>query len=159
MLVVHFPIALFFTAPLFIVLGLTFERLSKAFYAASLLLMGLGMLTLFLSISTGEAASETLNLLPDALETLEAHDRLNLQCRFVFSILTGIWAVYVLSFSRLNKVFSRKIHIVILLSFLLIYSYGLLILLSAAHQGGKLVHHHGIKSKLFDRPALSVTPQ
>ena len=148
-LVVHFPIALLFVFPLFLVMGFIFYKSSRAFHLSGLILLALGTLSIFSAIKTGEMASEPLALAPAAVATLEAHDNWAGQSRFIFCCLFLTFSTYFfLSNAGIFK--SReKIHLAFLVLFLCFYSYGLLILWNTAHQGGKLVHDHGVKSNFY----------
>lgn len=148
-LVVHIPIGLLLIAPLFIVLGLIFKRSAKTFYISALILLAIGTLSIFLAISTGEKASEAITPNPALHETFEAHEHLAEKMRLKFSILTGLFAAYLLSFSFLTKKFSPKTHQIALVLFLIIYACSLTMLFHTAHLGGKLVHHYGVKSNLY----------
>ena len=108
-----------------------------------------GTLGTFLAVSTGEKASELIKPNPEVLATLETHDHLAEKIRLNYSILTSIFLTYILLFSRLTKKFSPKIHQIGLIIFLTVYAYNLILLVNTAHQGGKLVHYHGIASQLY----------
>jgi uncharacterized membrane protein len=146
---VHMPTALLFAAPLFIIIGLVFQRNAKIFYLSALILMLIGTLSIFLAASTGDKASEHIKPNPDVVATLDHHVRLAETIRLAFSLLTSTFTAYILLFSYLTKKFSPKFHRITLVLFLVIYAYSLILLLDTAHQGGKLVHHHGIVSELY----------
>lgn len=147
--IVHIPIALLFIVPLFIIIGLIFQKSAKLFYVSALILLLAGTLSIFLAVSTGEKASELIKPNPDVIATLEAHYHLAEKIRLNFSILTSIFVTYILLFSFLTKKFSPKFHQIGLILFLTIYTYSLVLLFNTAHLGGKLVHYHGITSKLY----------
>lgn len=148
-LLVHFPVALIFIVPVFILLGFVFPKSSKTFYFCALLLLSLGTLSLLAAITSGEAASEPLNLRSEAAATLNRHYHLAEQSQWIFCTLLGLFTVYFFLFDSWLAKFRRRVHALILFLYLLFYGYGLAVLLNAAHQGGKLVHSHSVKSNLY----------
>jgi uncharacterized membrane protein len=60
-LVVHFPIALLLVAPLFILMGALWPRRTGVYFLGSaLILISVGTLAIFVSLSTGEASSKAI---------------------------------------------------------------------------------------------------
>jgi uncharacterized membrane protein len=60
-LIVHFPIALLFVAPLFVILGAVLSPpKGRPFLVSALILMVVGTASILFAIETGEAASITL---------------------------------------------------------------------------------------------------
>ena len=147
-LFVHFPIALFFVAPLFIVLGLVFSKSRKIFYLLSLILIWSAVGFAFLSVETGELASEFLEPNTAVGATLKMHAELAEKSRLIFLILAFVFTCHAV-FIFLNKNLSPALHTIILALFFISYAYGLLMLFNAVHQGGKLVHQHGIHSNFY----------
>src|SRR3989338_7575311 len=148
-IVVHMPIALLLFAPLFIVLGILFQKCAKKFYLSALILLLAGTASIYLAVSTGEVASELIERpKADVVVTLEAHDHLAQKSRLNYSILTSIFLTYMLLYLYLEKKFKAQTHHIFLILFLVIYAINLVLLFNTAHQGGKLVHHHGITSKI-----------
>lgn len=150
--VVHIPIALLFIVPIFILIGMFHHPSCRHFYLSALILLLIGTLSMFTATSTGEHASESIGQ-PDraVLATLEAHDRLAHQTRTAFSVLSVVFLLYVWLLPRLHKKYGKQTHRIVLILFLLIYAYILILLFNTAHQGGKLVHQHGIKSSLYSQ--------
>ncbi len=151
-LVVHFPIALLFVAPLFLLLGIMIEKLLKPFYICALILMLLGTAGVFLAVSTGNSAAEIIATDPAITATLAAHVNFAERAQLSFSLLSILFLIYVLShnFTR-NRL--EKYNRIAGALFLIIYLFNLLLIFNAAHYGGKLVHQHGIKSTLYqDNP-------
>lgn len=147
-LIVHFPTALLFTAPLFIVLGLIAQKSRKTFYICALILMLLGTAGVFLAVSTGNSAAETLSGNPAIAATLEAHVRFAEQSRLNFSVLAILFLLYVISPNFIQKR-PGKLDRVIGSLFLIIYVFNLALIFNTAHYGGKLVHQHGIRSTFY----------
>ncbi|MCA9401981.1 MAG: hypothetical protein KC713_10155 [Candidatus Omnitrophica bacterium] len=148
-LVIHFPIALYFVAPIFILAGLIFKKRSKTFYTSALILMVLGLAAVFTALSSGESAAEHLKPDSTVVETLGEHDELAHRTRNIFVILTVTFFIFVLLQNKFDKKAHRQPQAIFLILFLLAYLFGLLTLLNTAHYGGKLVHYHGIHSQFF----------
>jgi len=148
---IHFPVALLLIAPFFILLSFAFPSSAKSFFISSLILMWIGTLSVFLSVSTGEIASELIVPSPGILKTLELHEDLATESRFFFSILTILLTVGFFSAQLFRQKLNKRIQIFSTIIFLLFYCGALVILLSAAHQGAILVHKHGIKSSLYQK--------
>lgn len=153
-LVVHFPIAILLTVPLFLVLGLVLPARTSQFATAALILMLVGTLGTVLAVRTGEASEENAERVPAAHDTLERHEELGERTRLVFIILTAIFAAVV--FGR-RKLPSRIVPIVHF-AFLLAYGGGLLVLAKTSHQGGLLVHHFGVQAPVAGAPADLAAP-
>lgn len=147
--VVHFPVALLFAAPLLMVLGFAFKDSSRKLLLSALVLMILGTLALFLAKFTGDLASEKIIPNPAVTATLETHVQLGEQSRLIFSILTIFFLMYVCGFNKFFKQMNPKVRTILRFSYLAVYLFSLLILFSAAHEGGRLVHKHGIHSELY----------
>ena len=147
-LIVHFPIALLFVAPLFIVLGIIIQKLLKPFYICALILILLGTGGIFLAVSTGNSAAETVTSDPAITATLEAHVRFAEQSQLNFSVLAILFLLYVISPNFTQKRFGKLDRIAGSL-FLIIYVFNLALIFNTAHYGGTLVHKHGVKSTLY----------
>lgn len=146
-ILIHFPIALFFVAPVFIILGLVFSKSAKTFFTAAVILMALGILFMFLSTSSGEAAVEILPANPEFVPTLELHYVLAEKARLYFCVLSVLFLAYTLFFQKL----SRRIQLIAVIIFLAAYALSLIVLFNAAHHGAELVHRYGVQSQLFQK--------
>ena len=133
-LIVYFPIALLFVAPLFIVLGIIVHKLLKPFYICALILILLGTAGVFLAVSTGNSAAETLSSDPAIAATLAAHVHFAERSQLSFSILGILFLIYVLSpnFTR-NRL--GKLDRVAGSLFLIIYVFTLALIFNTAHYG------------------------
>ncbi len=149
-IVVHIPIALLLVSPLFIIIDLIFKKFSREFYFCSLALLAIGTLGIICSIVTGNAAGESIEPTSEILKTLDAHVRLAERIRLGFFLLTSTLTTYIVFMKTLLKKYHLKIHQIVIILYLLAYAYHLVLLFNTAHQGGKLVHHHGITSSLYD---------
>ena len=143
-LVVHFPVALLLTAPILVLLALLVPRHRAGLSLGALTIMVLGTIAAYVAVASGEAAAELAERTPEVAAVLEEHEELAESARLVFTILTVIFAAIV----ALPMVIRRKLPKAVLpatyLVFLLVYSAGTLLLANTAHNGGLLVHKHGV---------------
>jgi uncharacterized membrane protein len=154
-LTVHFPIALLFVAPLFLLLGAVFSKHTRLFLVPALILMWLGTAGIYMAVATGEASSEQIQAGEPVLDTLKNHDELGRSSRLIYTILTLVFTAFCLwTNSRKNR--NTTVDFLFLLVFLAGYAYASVVLYNAAHQGGRLVHLHGIKSTFYNTPAPAV---
>ena len=148
-LVVHFPIALLLVAPLFILIGLL-RRPDRSFQfmLVALILMTLGTVGTFVAASSGEAAGELAENIPQAKAVLEHHQELAETTEIAFSALTLIFAS-ILFVPRVFKAQpTRATSTLLPLVFLVFYATGTITLANTAHQGGRLVHELGVHAQM-----------
>lgn len=144
-LVIHFPIALLLVAPLFIIEGVIANpQKGRPFLIAALVLMLLGTAGTFFAVATGEAAGEVAERTPVVSAVLERHEDLAEMTRIVFSVLTILFSAILFLPRILKRETSPLSARVLPLAFLLFYCAGAVILVKAAHNGGKLVHELGV---------------
>ena len=147
-LVVHFPIALLLTAPLFVVIGM-FRKPERSFpfLIAARILMGMGTAATYVASASGEAAAGLAERNPQAAAVLEAHEELAVTTELAFTSLTLIFAS-ILFVPRVFKVpATRAVSVWLPAVFLVFYATGALSLANTAHQGGRLVHELGIQAQ------------
>jgi uncharacterized membrane protein len=155
-LVVHFPIALLLVAPLFILIGVVRKPEHRfPFLLAALILMTIGTLSTFVASSSGEAAGEIAESMPQAKATLEQHEELAEITEIAFSALTLIYASILFVPRLLKREPPRAIVTTLLLVFLMFYAAGAVSLTNTAHQGGRLVHELGVKAQTQPASALA----
>lgn len=145
-LVVHFPIALLLTAPVFIVCALLVARQARWFLVSALILMMLGTGGLYVGVSTGEAAfveAETPG--PAADEVLDEHQKWGRMLRPVFTTLTILLIITTGLWPRIVR-WQRIAGPLFLLLFLLAHGAGAYMLVHTAQLGGRLVHEYGVYS-------------
>ncbi len=147
-LIIHFPIALLMIAPLLILIGAFAAKRGKAFLISALILMAIGTAATFIAVSTGEAAGELAERVPNVEAVLESHEDLAETTRNVFSILTVVFAIILIAPMVFRKELSSRVTIPMNLAFLLFYSSGVVMLINTAHEGGKLVHQYGVHAMM-----------
>lgn len=151
-LVVHFPIALLLTAPLFVALGALRGREGKPLLISALVLMSLGTIGTFVAVATGEAAGRVAERTPEINAVLERHEELAEATRITFSILTVVFAAIVVAPSVFRRIPPRLVSIALPFLFLLFYAGAALLLANTAHNGGRLVHDLGVKALVAATP-------
>jgi uncharacterized membrane protein len=148
-LIVHFPIALLLVAPLFIVIGMVRKPdRGFQFMLVALILMALGTVSTFSAASSGEAAGELAEKIPQAKAVLEQHQELAETTELAFAALTLIFASILFVPRFLKAPPTRSTSTVLPLVFLLFYATGTITLANTAHQGGRLVHELGVRAQI-----------
>ncbi len=159
-LVVHFPIALLLTAPLFIVLGaLVPPKRSRPYMIAALLLMVLGTTGAWFAVATGEATADLVTRNPDVSAVLERHESLAEKVRVVFTAATLLFAAILLMPKALHRDATRLSTSIVPLVFTLAYGGAALLLANTAHQGGRLVHELGSSPPTVEQPVPATIEQ
>lgn len=145
-LIVHFPIALLFVTPFFLLVGLIGKHKRSNMYFTSVILMTIGTVCLFIAASTGHAAAhEVTNKTPEIKEAIRNHEHLAELTRNIFAGLTLIYLAYYYLPILLKKDFKPIISNIIMVVFLVLYALSLVIMANAANLGGELVHTLGVK--------------
>ncbi|GAB4157974.1 MAG: hypothetical protein Kow00107_07090 [Planctomycetota bacterium] len=152
-LVVHFPIALLTIAPLFVLLAVVFSKYTKPFLICAAILLGIGTLGSYVSVSTGEAAAHAKNLdieeeargalpaeLGDMYNVFEFHKEMAGFAAHAHAVLFVLLLVLAFGSSYVKALRPKW-----LLVLWLVLSAGALVLLGlAGHAGARLVHEFGI---------------
>jgi uncharacterized membrane protein len=144
-LIIHFPIVLLLLTPLFILISAVLAPpKGKPYMITALLILALGTGCLFISGSTGHAASELAERGGAVDKVLETHEDLASETQIIFAglsvILLGMFLVPRILHRRADRLFSTFLPV----AFLALYSVGAVFLVNTAHAGGRLVHEFGI---------------
>lgn len=143
-LIIHFPIALLLTAPLFILIGaLVTPQRSRPYFVAALLLMVLGTAGVWFAVATGKATADLVERTPQVATALERHEELAESSRAVFTVGTLLFAVIVMVPRLFHREASRVITSMVPIAFVVAYAGAALLLTKTAHEGGRLVHELG----------------
>lgn len=156
-LIVHFPIALLFVAPVLIVIGWLRPASAKAYYISALALMLIGTVSAYIAVATGEAAGELVTRTPAVSEALEEHEELAETTRMVFTILTIVFAAVVFGPGLLKGRIKRPVSVAAHAIFMLVFLGGTVLLANTAHEGGRLVHEFGVQA-MVTPSAAAPTP-
>lgn len=139
-MIVHFPIALLLVAPVFILIAAALSPpKGRPFMISALILLGLGTASLFFAVPSGEAAAKLAERGGAAGELLSAHQNLAFETRGIFVMLLILY-ISVLLVPRVLHRDGRLFSTVLPLAFLLLYCAGAVVLVNAAHEGGRLAH-------------------
>lgn len=157
-IIIHFPIALLFVAPILVILGMIFHKSGKAFMVSAFVLMLIGTIATFIAVSTGEAAGELAERIQNVEAVLENHEELAETTGNVFTALTVIFGAIVFIPMIFKKEFGRKIVIPISIAFLFFYAAGTVVLINAAHEGGRLVHEFGVRAMTATNGQKTIQP-
>ncbi|HEV2350604.1 MAG TPA: DUF2231 domain-containing protein [Terriglobia bacterium] len=158
-LIIHFPIALLFTVPLFVILGAVFSPpWGRAFLLSALILMVLGTASIFLAVETGQAAGESARSRPAIQAAIDQHRDLAESTEVLFSVLTFAFAALLFVPKWIRAELIRTVNVALLAVFLIFYATGILFLVNTAHLGGMLVHAMGVKSNVTPGASALVCP-
>ncbi len=150
-LIIHFPIVLLLISPLFILISAVLAPpKGRPYMTVALLLLLLGTGSLFLAAETGEAAADLAERSEGMSAVLQSHEELASKTKIVFSGLSVLLLGMVVFFRLLRHVESRLFSTYLPLTFLVLYSVGVLFLINTAHAGGRLVHEFGVHAILPD---------
>lgn len=148
-LIIHFPIVLLLVAPLFVLAAMAMKpEKARPFLIAALALMVLGTVSAFVAVGSGEAAAEVADRTVAASAVLEHHEDLARMTELVFTVLTLIFTTVLFLPSYLKREMGTVALRSVLLAFLLLYGAGTVVLVNAAHNGGRLVHEFGVHSMM-----------
>lgn len=146
-IVVHFPIALFLAAIVPAALALVFRKRAGTWLWASVLMITMATAGAFLAVATGEAAEDIVGPTSQVVEqAIHEHEEAGEMVRNLFLVTLGLAVVPAVLASR-EKRDLRLIGpaaVVMLGS----WAFASIRLADAAHQGGVLVHVHGIHAPL-----------
>lgn len=152
-IIVHFPIVLLMLAPLFILLGITRAPGKGASYfrvAVALLLSGTA--SVFFAIESGEATAELADLSERAQAVLKSHQELASETRNVFAVLSVLSLLVFLLPHLLRQTETRLFATILPVSFLVLYSVGIIFLVNTGDAGGRLVHQYGVHALVSNAP-------
>ena len=156
-LIIHFPIALLLTAPLFVIIGgVLSPPKGKSFLISALILMALGTASVFLSTETGEAAKGKLGSDPVIKVVIVEHQDLAEASEVLFSVLTIAFAALLFLPRWVHVELGHRVNEALLAVFLIFYATGILFLINTAHHGGILVHEMGVRSPMTHSVSASV---
>jgi uncharacterized membrane protein len=142
-LLIHFPLTLFFLAPVFALMAaFTKAATRRAFLIATLVLMLLGTISTYVAFEAGKAAAgDGFN--QAALAIVERHREFAELTRGSFTVATVLFG-FSLALCTFLHLRVRELTGVLPLGAAVFYVLGLLWLIHAAYQGERLVHEFGV---------------
>ncbi len=143
-LIVHFPIALLFVAPFFMLIAVAVRK--PAWTIATICLLVMGTVGAWAAYYSGEAAEvywrTTGDLAPEIDQLMAEHHVAGGQARLLATLVTFAFIVWAIAAVKLAK--KRAIVIGVGLVILLGHLGMTLRLVQASHMGGRLVHEFRI---------------
>ncbi len=151
-LVVHFPIALLFVAPLFVLLAGLLGKHGRWFGLTALMLLVIGTISGAVAVSTGDAAYLALDHVEEGgWEVVVQHQEAAKSVQNWYIGLTVLYAVLLAVPLVVAKCNQWKYWLPTNLVFLVFLSVMNIQLANAAHLGGRLVHQYGARAILSDQ--------
>jgi uncharacterized membrane protein len=158
-IIIHFPIALLFIAPLFVIVGMVIGLLKgRPFLVSGLILMALGTASIFVAVETGEAASELIRPTSAVGTVLRQHEDLAETTEVLFALLTAAFAALLYVPNLLRRELGPQINVALLVVYLLFYATGALFLVNTAHHGARLVHEFGVRAPVASNTSARAAP-
>lgn len=144
-IVVHFPLAFLFVAPLFVLIGAVTGL--RSMMVSALLVMVIGVAGAFVATYTGELAMGEVDFVldeeGDAWDVAEVHEERAEKARNWFLGLTLLYIVLMVAPLVYKKCGTFLPRFAMHLIFLALWIYPTVELAHAAHEGGRLVHQYG----------------
>ena len=142
-LLIHFPLTLFFLAPVFALMAaFTKAATRRAFLIATLVLMLLGTISTYIAFEAGKAATGN-GFNQEALAIVERHRELAELTRGSFTVATVLFGLS-LALCTFLDLRVRELTGVLPLGAAVFYVLGLFWLIHAGYQGERLVHEFGV---------------
>jgi|CXWL01.1.fsa_nt_gi uncharacterized membrane protein len=157
-LIIHFPIALLFVAPLLVLIGVALKSGRRAYLFSALVLMVVGTIATFVAVSTGEAAGELAEGVGSVEAMLESHEDLAETTRAVFTVLTLLFAGILVVPALMKRELQGALFYIAHGVFLVAYVAGMAQLANTAHEGGRLVHQAGVRAMVASTATASAQP-
>lgn len=145
-LMIHFPIALMFVAPIFVVLAVLIRKHAGGLLLAASGLMIISAVTAIMAVSTGEAASDLAEKVPGAGAILENHEKLGEQARTLTVLLALAMCAGTIGYIFKAEKAPGKLWLGLAGLYLLGHGFGAIVIAKAGHEGGRLVHEVGVKA-------------
>jgi len=159
-LVIHFPIALLFVTPVFVLLAAFLGKHGRWFGLTALILLVMGTVSGAVAVSSGNAAYDAMESVEDAgWVVAEEHQQAAREVQIMLIGLTLLYAVLFAIPLVISKWNVRKYWLLTNLVFLALLMVVNLQLAHAAHLGGRLVHQYGVRAILEDVTAEAGTSQ
>lgn len=137
-LIVHFPIALLLTAPVFLVLAGAWHSRRREMLTSALILTVLGTLGAAAATWTGDAAEDAAGGAPAGL--VHRHEELAELARNLFIGVTAVLGIAAAFVWKRGARMGRKAGAVLASVLLVLYAAPALVLANAAHLGGSIAH-------------------
>jgi uncharacterized membrane protein len=148
-LVVHFPLGLLLVAWIPMLLCVIDNKRRGKWMHTALTLLVIGTLFTFAAVITGEATEKIIGTTTQQIhDAVHEHEETAESARNYFIVTTVLFCFAVIARKQLEASKKKPALIVIAILVALGYTLGSLALINAGHQGGVLVHHHGIHAPI-----------
>ncbi len=145
-LLIHFPLTLFFLAPVFVLFaGFAKTTTRQTFLISALTVMLLGVASTYAAFKAGQTAAATVTPTGEVRTVVERHQELASLARSSLTAATLLFGLTLL----ICTCFHLQIHEltgVLPLGSVVLYALGLFWLINAAYYGERLVHEFGVGS-------------
>ena len=145
-LLIHFPLTLFFLAPVFVLFaGFAKTTTRHTFLISALTVMLLGIASTYAAFEAGQTAAATVTPTGEVRTVVERHQELASLARSSLTAATLLFGLTLL----ICTCFHLQIHEltgVLPLGSVVFYALGLFWLINAAYYGERLVHEFGVGS-------------
>ena len=145
-LLIHFPLTLFFLAPVFVLLaGLTKATSRRTFLISALTVMLLGITLTYVAFAAGQTAAASVTRTEEVRTVVDRHQELAGLAR---SSHTAAIVLFSLTFllSACLHLQLQELTGVLPVGSLVFYALGLFWLINTAYHGERLVHEFGVSS-------------
>ena len=159
-ILVHLPLGILAITPLLALATIVVRPWRKGLALATLLLLVAGAGAAWVAAESGEEGAEAVEELAkddEALEArLERHEELGEQAVTIFAILAFLYAVAIAGPLLMRAAAPGKVMVGAQVVFLVLLGAALTRLAWTGHEGGLLVHQHGVRA---DLPVTEVAPE
>jgi uncharacterized membrane protein len=145
-LLIHFPLTLFFLAPVFVLFAaFTKATTRRTFLVSALTVMLFGMASTYAAFDAGQTAATSLTRTGEVRAVVERHQELASLARSSLTVATLLFGLALL----ICRCFHLEMHEltgVLPLGSVVFYALGLFWLIHTAYHGERLVHEFGVGS-------------
>ena len=145
-LLIHFPLTLFFLAPVFVLFaGFAKATTRQAFLISALTVMLLGVASTCIAFEAGQTTAATVTPTGEVRAVIERHHELASLARGSLTAATLLFGLTLLICTWFHLQI-RELTGVLPLGSVVFYALGLFWLINTAYQGERLVHEFGVGS-------------
>ena len=143
--IVHFTVGILLSAWVPMALGLADKKRRMPWFRAGLMMLIMGTLFAFAGVFTGEAAEHVVDHSSERIEhAIHEHEELAEGARNLFVAVSAIYLAAMIAFTKAPDPKKKKIALAGIVLVAITYTLAALALANAGHQGGLLVHQHGL---------------
>jgi uncharacterized membrane protein len=145
-LLIHFPLTLFFLAPVFVLFaGFTKATIRRTFLISALTVMLLGITSTYVAFEAGQTAAASVTRTGEVRTVVERHQEFANLARSNLTVATLLFGLSLL-ICRLLHLQMHELTGVLPLGSVVFYALGLFWLINTAYHGERLVHEFGVGS-------------